>query len=72
LYIDGVACPLTSSTRTFETPSLQTGQRYYYILKAELVRDGQTLSEQRRVIVEAGKQVTVEFTELTAVNAVQR
>jgi uncharacterized protein (TIGR03000 family) len=30
LYVDNVLCPLTSATRTFATPKLQSGQKYYY------------------------------------------
>jgi uncharacterized protein (TIGR03000 family) len=65
LYIDDVPCPLTSASRTFTTPDLNAGQSYYYTLKAEVVRGGgkpQTASQ--RVLVEAGKQVTVEFKDL--------
>lgn len=65
LYVDGVLCPLTSATRSFNTPELDAGQRYYYTLKAQVVRDGETLSSTpQRVLVEAGKQVTVEFKDL--------
>jgi len=64
LYVDDVLCPLTSGTRSFDTPELSAGQRYYYTLKAETVRDGETRSSRKRVVVEAGKEVTVEFTDL--------
>ncbi len=42
LYVDGVPCPLTSATRSFDTPELDAGRSYYYTLKAEVVRDGET------------------------------
>ncbi len=61
LYVDDVLCPLTSTTRSFNTPELEAGRPYYYTLKAEFVNDGQTRAKTRRVVVEAGKQVTVEF-----------
>jgi uncharacterized protein (TIGR03000 family) len=64
LYVDGVLCPLTSTTRSFDTPELDAGRRYYYTLKAEVVRDGVTQSARKRVVVEAGKEVTVEFSDL--------
>ncbi len=64
LYVDGVLCPLNSTTRTFNTPDLDAGQRYYYTLKAEVVRDGETRAASKRVVVEAGKEVTVEFKDL--------
>jgi len=72
LYVDGVACPLTSETRSFETPKLESGRAYTYTLKAELVRNGQTRSESRQVELRAGKPVTVEFGDLTPVATAQR
>jgi uncharacterized protein (TIGR03000 family) len=71
LYVDGKAFPLPADARTFETPKLEPGRTYFYTLKAEMVRDGQTLSDTRRVEVEAGQRVTVEFKTLT-VQAVSR
>jgi uncharacterized protein (TIGR03000 family) len=64
LYVDNVLCPLTSATRSFTTPELDAGQKYYYTLKAEVVRGGETRTVRKRVIVEAGKEVMVEFNEL--------
>jgi len=71
LYVDNVLCPLTSETRSFNTPELEAGRPYYYTLKAEFVHDGQTRPKTQRVVVEAGKQVTVEFKD-TPVQAVSR
>jgi uncharacterized protein (TIGR03000 family) len=65
LYVDGALCPLTSDTRSFTTPELNAGQKYYYTLKAEVLRGGEAHTARKRVIVEAGKDVAVEFTELT-------
>ncbi len=64
LYVDGVACTLTSASRSFNTPDLNAGQRYYYTLKAEVTRNGETVAKSQRVLVEAGKDVTVEFKDL--------
>jgi uncharacterized protein (TIGR03000 family) len=64
LYVDGTLCPLTSELRSFTTPELDAGQKYYYTLKAEVVRGGETRTSRKRVIVEAGKDVTVEFADL--------
>lgn len=61
LSVDGVECPLASDTRAFETPRLQPGQKFYYTVKAEVVRDGKPVSETKRVIFEAGRQIDVEF-----------
>jgi len=51
-----------SGKRTFVTPALTKGQRYFYTVKAEVVKAGKTSTETRRVNVEAGKTVTVDFT----------
>lgn len=66
LTVHGVACPLTSDMRTFDTPSLPPGQTYYYLLKAEVVRDGRTIAQTRRVDFRSGQRVTVSFDNLGA------
>jgi len=72
LFVDGVPCPLKSSTREFDTPKLEPGRRYSYTLKAELVRDGQTLTEEKQVILQAGRKVNVNFDRLNAESAASR
>jgi uncharacterized protein (TIGR03000 family) len=67
LFIDDVSCPLTSDTRTFDTPNLKPGQKYYYMVRAEVIRGGQKVEETQRVILEAGQQVSVMFPTLPAV-----
>jgi len=64
LYVDEVFCPLTSSARSFSTPKLQPGQVYFYTLKAQFVRNGQTVNQTRRVLLTAGQQVSVSFGEV--------
>jgi uncharacterized protein (TIGR03000 family) len=61
LTVDGVDCPLTSDTRTFETPALVPGQKYYYLLKAEVVRNGRTIAQTRRADFHSGERVRVSF-----------
>jgi uncharacterized protein (TIGR03000 family) len=63
LYVDDEVCPLTSSVRSFTTTSLEPGRQYYYMLRAEVVRDGQTHVQTARVQFEAGRQVVVNFTD---------
>jgi uncharacterized protein (TIGR03000 family) len=72
LYVDGVYCPLDSTTRTFSTPRLDPGRQYYYTLKAEVMREGQKQTESRRVFVEAGRQTSVDFRNLAPVQAALR
>jgi uncharacterized protein (TIGR03000 family) len=70
LFIDNSRCPLTSGTRTFNTPTLEPGRQYFYTLRMEVDRDGQTVTENRRVILAAGQRVEVDFN--TPVTAAQR
>jgi uncharacterized protein (TIGR03000 family) len=73
LFVDGVACPLTSDTRSFATPALQPGQRYFYTMRVELVRDGVTQSDSQRVVLEAGQASNVTFpTAATATASIKR
>jgi uncharacterized protein (TIGR03000 family) len=69
LYVDGVRVPMTSEVRSFQTPKLEPGRSYYYTLKADVVRDGRTVSASKRVTVEAGKEETVEFRDLPVQSA---
>ena len=71
LYVNEVAVP-AQGKETFETPKLEKGRKFYYTVKAELVRDGRTVSESKRVSIEAGKSVTVDFTAATGVLTASR
>jgi uncharacterized protein (TIGR03000 family) len=72
LYVDNVFCPLTSSTRSFPTPPLEPGREFYYTLRAEVTRDGRTRVQSQRVIVGAGRQVSVEFNDFGSLRTAQR
>jgi uncharacterized protein (TIGR03000 family) len=61
LTIDGAATQSTAATRVFASPELQPGNEYYYTLRAELVRDGQTVVSTKRVAVKAGDETSVSF-----------
>jgi uncharacterized protein (TIGR03000 family) len=61
LYIDGRLMKTASAHRVFSTPTLEPGQLYYYELRAEVSRDGKTVSQEKRVIVAAGQQVEAAF-----------
>jgi uncharacterized protein (TIGR03000 family) len=69
LWVDDVNCPLTSSERSFNTPPLAPGRQYFYTIRMEVERDGQTVSEDRRVFVAAGRQVNVDFNTPATVTA---
>jgi uncharacterized protein (TIGR03000 family) len=59
LIVDDVVTKSTSATRLFATPALETGKEFHYTLKAEIVRDGKTYTEVRRVGVKAGEETRV-------------
>ena len=61
LMIDNHATTSTAATRKFVSPELTAGQDYSYTLKAELVRDGQTLTAFEKVVVRAGAEVTIDL-----------
>jgi uncharacterized protein (TIGR03000 family) len=65
LFVDGqlVSSP-TTARREFNVPPLEKGQSYFYELKVEAERDGQTVRESRRVILAAGERVTANFKDL--------
>jgi uncharacterized protein (TIGR03000 family) len=70
LYIDDRLMKTSAPVRSFSTPTLDDGQAYYYILRAEVVREGKTYQETKRVIVRAGEQVRATFPDLEAATAV--
>jgi uncharacterized protein (TIGR03000 family) len=51
----------TSSERRFITPPIPSGSEGYYTLKAEIVRNGQTITAVQRVAVRAGQETPVTF-----------
>ncbi len=64
LYVDDRPMTTASAKRTFRTPELQPGQTYYYIVRAELVRDGQTYNQTRQILLRAGDEVQASFPDL--------
>ena len=70
LSIDNSATRATGATRTFSTPSLEKGKEFRYTLKAEVVRDGQTLSSTKEVTVQAGRETRITLDDMTPAAAV--
>jgi uncharacterized protein (TIGR03000 family) len=61
LYIDDQLMKTTSSKRVFSTPLLAQGQAYFYDVRVEVVRDGKTVSDSKRVIIRAGEEARASF-----------
>jgi uncharacterized protein (TIGR03000 family) len=68
LTIDGMSTASTSESRVFESPSLTPGKTYYYVLKATVVRDGETETVTKEVTVRAGEasRIKIEIPEAAA------
>jgi uncharacterized protein (TIGR03000 family) len=68
LYVDDK--PVAAAGRkAFRTPELRPGASYYYEVRAEVMRDGQRVSETRRVVIRAGQVAREDFRSLgTAVS----
>lgn len=70
LFVDGRLTGGDGSERTFFTPPLAPGQKYFYEVKVEVVVGGERIVEEKRVIVSAGENVVETFPKLNA--AVQK
>lgn len=61
LTVDNVFCPIQGETRTFNTPVLRDGAQYYYELQITHVRDGQSVTQQKKITMSAGQRIEVDF-----------
>jgi uncharacterized protein (TIGR03000 family) len=60
--IQGVKTKQTGATRIFESPPLTVGKKYTYTVKATWTdKDGEKVSKEQEVKVEAGKESTADF-----------
>jgi uncharacterized protein (TIGR03000 family) len=59
LTFNGWTSNNNSTTRRFRTPALEPGEEFAYTIRAELVRDGQTVVQNHRVVVRAGQETRV-------------
>ncbi len=64
LFIDDVQLKAAPGVRSFNTPTLEVGQSYYYMVRVETIRDGKPVSQTRRVIVRAGEIARADFRSL--------
>jgi len=70
LSIDDTATKATGATRTFATPTLEKGKDFHYTLKAEVVRNGQTLTTTKQVAVQAGRETRISIDDMTPATGV--
>lgn len=66
LYVDDQLIKTAAGQRTFNTPVLQPGQSYFYMVRLEIDVNGKTQQDTKQVIVRAGQSSQVTFPELIA------
>ncbi len=66
LYIDDQPIQMSSTVRQFNTPELQPGQTYYYMVRVEVVSDKTPQTVTRRVLIRPGEDVTADFSDMKA------
>jgi uncharacterized protein (TIGR03000 family) len=64
VYVEGQLLSRAATTDSFVTPELEMGKNYSYTMKAVAVRDGQTVSQTKRVLFRAGQEAKVDFRDL--------
>lgn len=64
LFIDDKPVKTALGVQTFDIPALEPDQVYFYMVRIEMMRDGQPISETRRILVRAGQVARAEFKEL--------
>lgn len=61
IFVNGNTTNSTGSARNYISRGLQPGASYAYEVRAELVRNGKTLTETKQVTLVAGQRVNIEF-----------
>jgi uncharacterized protein (TIGR03000 family) len=61
LWVNDTPCPLTSDTRSFQSPPLPAGKEYAYTLRAIEIRGNRELLVQKKVVFTTGKQTDVDL-----------
>jgi uncharacterized protein (TIGR03000 family) len=64
--VNGQATALAGMEQRFATPPLEVGRTYSYEMVATTTRDGKEMSQTRKVLVRAGEESRVDFTDLVA------
>lgn len=62
VWVDGAETSSRGMTRVFESPELKPGKTYTYTVRASWTRAGQSVTEERKVGVVAGKISVADFT----------
>jgi uncharacterized protein (TIGR03000 family) len=62
LYVDDRKSPSNELVRQFSTPPIPVGREFAYLMRTEIVRNGQTETFTQKVPFRAGERVEVDFT----------
>ena len=66
LFVDGNHIKTAAGTRSFQTPALKQGETYFYDIRIEIHHDGVIAADERRVVIQPGQDVAVDFPSLRA------
>jgi uncharacterized protein (TIGR03000 family) len=66
LFVDGAKTAGEGTERSFFTPPLEAGQKFFYDVRAEIMIDGKSVVEEKRVVVEAGAEISESFPKMIA------
>jgi uncharacterized protein (TIGR03000 family) len=69
--VDGTATKQTGAIRNFESPPLPPGQKFYYRFKATWQDQGKDVVREENVVVQAGKESTLDLRNEAAKQAAQ-
>jgi uncharacterized protein (TIGR03000 family) len=69
LFVDNQLMKTPSTHRVFNTPALEPNESYYYEIRAEVTRNGQSVTQTQKVLLHAGEVVQASFANLQAAPA---
>jgi uncharacterized protein (TIGR03000 family) len=61
VFVNGAPTISTGSERQYISRGLQTGASYAYEIRAEVERDGRTVTETKQIVVTGGQRANVQF-----------
>lgn len=64
VFVDDKVTKAEGTERTFSTPELDANLEYYYVVRAEVTRDGKPVIETKRITVKAGEVTKASFAAL--------
>ena len=63
LFVNDQPTKSTAARRVFQSPRLDPGSKYSYLLRAELQRNGKRYEQTKKVSVRGGQETAASFTE---------